>query len=145
MLKIIKYVLVLVLISSAFWLYRIVDDQNYSHMLVFILGALSVFIGGLSTGAGSFSLKGIGKRTPGWTAVIMLPMLMIILLAITPGLIGAFKDWSGLIRSAGYSAVLSMEFLNWTLWLGVGGLFIFIITVTTQVYLKKIVDYLCDG
>ncbi|MBT0000051.1 hypothetical protein J4H39_22650 [Vibrio alginolyticus] len=145
MLKIIKYILVTVLISSFFWLYRIVENQNYSHMLVFILGALSVYIGGLPTGGGSFSLKGIGKRTPGWTAMIMLPMLMIILLAITPGLIGAFNDWSGLIRSPGYSAVLSMEFLTWTLCLGVGGVFIFIITVTTQVYLKKIVDYLCDG
>ncbi len=136
-LRIIKYTVVLLLVSSAFWLYKLIEDKDYSHLLTFIFGALSVYIGTLSTTSGSWSMKGVGKRTPGWTAVIVLPLLMVILLSITPGLISAFDDWSGLIRESGYRAVLSWSFFNWTMWLALGGSFIFFVTVATQVYLKK--------
>ena len=131
-----KYISILVLVTSFLWLPSVFDSKLWLSLVSIIVGACIVMLAKASTTMPALTFRNMGNRMPFITALILLPLLMLIPLGFQKEMLESFYTWQDILQSK----TLTKEFFYLTGLLFAGGLYITIIVIAYQVVSKKVVD-----
>jgi hypothetical protein len=145
-LKALKTILLLSLASSFYWASELIENKILSSLAVLSCGLFIPAAWKASTLAPNFTLKGIGAKTPIWTALIVIPFLVLIPLGFQLQLLEALNSWIGLLRSTDFnyfSWEKLWELITLAVPLALAGSYLLIVMLAFQVFSKRVVDYFC--
>tara|TARA_R110001583_G_C5428102_1_gene388555 strand:- start:106 stop:570 length:465 start_codon:yes stop_codon:yes gene_type:complete len=147
LLQLFKLLLLLSLFSSFYWSKEWIDNDILSSLIVLLCGACLPAAWNASTLVPNFTLRGMASRTPIWTALAIIPFLLLIPLGFQAQLLEAFNAWVGLFQSTDFSNFKLEQ--GWQLFtigfpLALGGSYLLIVLLAFQVFSKRVVDHFFD-
>jgi hypothetical protein len=141
-----KFILLLSLMSSFYWANELIESDLLSSLVVLCCGLFVPAAWKASTLVPDFTLKGIGAKTPIWTALVVIPFMLLIPLGFQSQLLEAFNSWVGVLRSTDFnyfSWEKLLDLITLAVPLALGGSYLLVVLLAFQVFSKRVVDHFC--